>query len=59
MLQDEDECLSFVMRQSITEHEPHVWKNKSQKYPGSPMSIVKIVSPDEIILRTVNHNTDM
>jgi len=54
-----DDTLSFTKLRSAIENENHSWKNKKNKLPGVPMSIVKVVSPDEIILKKMNHNTQM
>jgi len=54
-----DDTLSFTKLRSVTENENHDWKNKKHKFPGTPMSIVKVVSPDEIILKKMNYNTEM
>jgi len=59
MLLDDDDTLSFIKQRSVTENENHNWKNKNKtkNLPGLPMSVIKIVSPDEIILKHVNYNT--
>jgi len=54
-----DDTLSFTKLRSVTENEIHDWKNKKNKLPGMPMSVVKVVSPDEIILKKINYNTEM
>lgn len=55
-----DDTLSFIKQRSVTENENHDWKNKNKinKLPGVPMSIIKVVSPDEIILKKKNYNTE-
>lgn len=55
-----DDTLSFIKQRSVTENENHDWKNKNKinKLPGVPMSIIKVVSPDEIILKKINYNTE-
>lgn len=54
-----DDTLSFTKLRPINEIENHGWKNKKNKLPGIPMSIVKVVSPDKIILKKINYNTEM
>uniref|UniRef100_A0A2S2NKN9 RING finger protein n=2 Tax=Schizaphis graminum TaxID=13262 RepID=A0A2S2NKN9_SCHGA len=54
-----DDPLMFVKPWSVTENQNHDWKNKkSKKFPGILMSVLKVVSPDEIILKKVNFNTE-
>ncbi|XP_022183496.1 RING finger protein 17 isoform X2 [Myzus persicae] len=53
-----DDTLSFIKQRSVTANENHEWKNKKKVCPGVPMSIIKVVSPDEIILKKMNHNTE-
>ncbi|XP_025195551.1 RING finger protein 17-like isoform X2 [Melanaphis sacchari] len=55
-----DDPLSFIKQRSVTENENHDWKNKDnkKKFPGVPMTIIKVVSPDEIILKKMNYNTE-
>lgn len=55
-----DDTLSFIKQRSVTENENHDWKNndKTMKLPGVPMSIIKVVSPDEIILKKLNYDTE-
>ncbi|XP_029342148.1 tudor domain-containing protein 1-like [Acyrthosiphon pisum] len=54
-----DDTLSFTKLRSVIENENHSWKNKKNKLPGMPMSIVKVVSPDEIILKKMDYNTEI
>jgi len=54
-----DDTLSFTKQRSVTENENHGWKNKKKKLPGIPMSIIKVISPDKIILKKIDYNTEM
>jgi hypothetical protein len=53
-----EDTMAFVKPWSIVEDVSHSWpKTKANKdVPGVEMSIVKVISPDEITLKRINYD---
>lgn len=58
MMCSTEDTLAFTKSWSIVEEIDHTWPvtNNSKNVPGIEMSVIKVVSPDEITLKVFNYN---
>lgn len=60
MMYTTEDTLAFTKPWTIVEDLNHTWTGtkNNKDVPGVEMSIVKVVSPDEITLKLVNYNPE-
>ncbi|XP_050532840.1 RING finger protein 17 isoform X2 [Daktulosphaira vitifoliae] len=53
---DSDDTSAFVSQRSVIESENHIWNDKKSDSPGIEMLVIRVESPDKIILKPVQYN---
>lgn len=59
-LSTSEDFLAFTKQRSVIKSENHTWKptkKKNMDTPGTKMKVHKVISPDDIILKYIDHNT--
>lgn len=52
-----DDTMKFITQRSVIESNNHAWdQSNTINAPGVQMSVIKVISPDEIILKYYNHD---